>query len=210
MLGQIWLGQIDLLICAGLAIYLFGKNPFWRGLGIILALTKPQLTFLPIFLTLLLEIPRDWFKLLTPSFLVTLISLFLFGADWPLAWINNATTGLPVHVWRLASMDVWRFGIILLPLPLVFRNKKSRLIAGLLVSALATPFYGVYSYIVFLLFNIQGWMVALSYAWLLAFFHFKETAMRFAWILPFAILVQLLVNEWKDRHASQAIKVPFE
>jgi len=44
--GQIWLGQIDWLVALGLIIFVFNKNPYLRGVGIILALTKPQLTFL--------------------------------------------------------------------------------------------------------------------------------------------------------------------
>ena len=205
MLGQIWLGQIDVFICLGLIIFVSGKNPYLRGLGIALAMIKPQLTFLPVLLTLLLESPRTWLKLLTVPALLMLISFFVYGLNWPVLWVKNAMSNLPVHVWRLASMDVWRLGIFLLPVPLLIQKPKTRLLAGLLVSALATPFYGVYSYIVFLLFDVQGWTAALSYAWLFGLFYWKETAMRFAWILPLAMLIRLLYVEWREKQVSHLL-----
>ncbi|MBI5295115.1 MAG: hypothetical protein HY869_06535 [Chloroflexi bacterium] len=199
MLGQVWLGQVDVLVALGLALFLFGKNPYLRGMGLILALTKPQLTGLPILFGLLLESPRLWPKLLLAPVLTMTLSLFIYGPDWPMRWIANSTAGLPVHVWRLASMDIWRFGLFLAPLPLFFRGKRERLLSGLLVSALATPFYGVYSYVVFLLFDVKWWMALLSYAWLLGFFLWREEAMRLAWVLPVGMLLEMGIVEWKRR-----------
>lgn len=203
MLGQIWLGQIDIVIGLGLALFLLGRNPFCRSAGIILALTKPQLTALPILFSLLLDRPRDVVKLMSVPALVLGTSFFVYGPDWPIRWLSNAASGLPAHVWRLASTDVWRLGILLTPLPLFFRAKRERLQTALLVSALATPFYGVYSYLAFLLFDVKWWHVLLSYAWLLGFSFWQEKAMRLAWILPLAILMTLLFREWKTGHSSR-------
>ena len=194
MLGQVWLGQVDVLVALGLVVFLFGKNPYLRGIGLILALTKPQLTGLPILFGLLLESPRLWPRLLAAPVLTALLSLFIYGFDWPLRWIANSTAGLPVHVWRLASMDVWRFGIFLAPLLVFFREKRERMLSGLLVSALATPFYGVYSYVLFLLFEVNWWTVLLSYAWLLGFFLWREEAMRLAWVLPVGMLIRMVMS----------------
>lgn len=47
MLGQIWLGQIDILIAFGLAVFLFGGNPYVRGVGSILALSRPSINRFP-------------------------------------------------------------------------------------------------------------------------------------------------------------------
>lgn len=195
MLGQIWLGQVDVLVALGLVIFLLVKNPYLRGVGLILALTKPQLTALPLLLCLFLDSPRLWLKLLLVPAIVAGASLLVFGWDWMLLWLNNATTALPVHVWRLASLDIWRFGIFLIPLPLLFQNTRERLTAGLLVSSLATPFFGVYSYILFLLFDSKWWSVLLSYIWLAAFFLWQESAMRLAWILPLGMLLVMTYAE---------------
>jgi hypothetical protein len=199
MLGQIWLGQIDFLICLGLVIFLFDRNPYWRGFGIILALAKPQLTVLPLFFTLLIENPKSLMKLLVIPVLILLISILIYGVSWPLLWASNASANLPIHVWRLASLDIWKFGIFLIPLPLVLKDQRKRLEAGLLVSALATPFFGVYSYVTFLLLNSKWWTVAFSYIWVIGYFWFRESAMRFAWILPLIMLMVLVYEGWMKR-----------
>ncbi len=199
MLGQVWLGQVDVIVMFGLAIFLLGKPPLLRGVGIILALTKPQLTALPLLFCLFLESPRLLPSLLAVPAFVLASSLIVYGFDWIPRWLENSTTGLPVHVWRLASLDIWRVGIFLTPLPLLFRGKRERLIAGLLVSALATPFYGVYSYLVFLLFEIKWQYVLFSYAWLAWFVFWQERAMRMAWLLPLGMLIFLAHGELKRR-----------
>lgn len=200
MLGQIWLGQIDLLVAIGLVIFLFSKNDYPRGFGLILALTKPQLTFLPLILSLILESPRVLPKLLLVPALPIFFSLVVFGFEWPILWIQNASTNLPIHVWRLASLDIWKFGIFITPLPLLFKEKRERLTAGLLVSAIATPFYGVYSYVLFLLFDIKWWSVLVSYVWMFGFIFWQESAMRLAWILPLGMLIFMMYSKWKQKN----------
>ena len=204
-LGQVWLGQVDVIICGGLLLFVLAKNPFWRGVGLILALTKPQLSGLPILLALLLERPAHAWKLLVPAFLVFVLSLAMYGPSWPAAWLTNSLRELPEHVWRMAGEDTWKLGLLLLPVPLLLKDQRKRVQASLLVSALATPFFGVYSYVTFLIFEIRGWHVLLSYGWALGYFWFQESAMRFAWILPLAMLVHLLYVERRaPAQATQA------
>ena len=194
-IGQIWLGQVDLTVCAGLLLFLLAKNPYARGAGIILALTKPQLAGLSIlFGLLLIKRPQSLWKILIPPLAVLALSLVVFGPNWPVTWIQNSLRGLPEHVWRLAGADTWRYGLVLLPLPLLVNDLRERVQAGLLVSALATPFFGVYSYVTFLMFESRGWPIILSYAWLAGFYWFQEDAMRFAWVLPAAMLIDLIVR----------------
>ena len=202
LLGQVWLGQIDVLVCAGIAIYILAKNPYCRGAGMILALTKPQLTALPILMTFLMESPKLSWKIFVLPAAVFLTSLAVYGFVWPAEWISNSIQGLPPHVWRLAAADIWKYGIFLLPAPLLIDDRRRRFQAGLLVSALATPFFGVYSYVTFLFVDVSGWIVALSYSWLLGFFWLQETAMRFAWVLPLAMLARLLYQEYRARTAG--------
>jgi hypothetical protein len=197
MLGQIWLGQIDVIIAIGLVIFLFSKNDYIRGIGLILALTKPQLTALPIALSLLLESPRLLPKLLLAPAFTIFLSFIIFDSTWFIAWIENASANLPIHVWRLASLDIWKFGVFLTPLPLLFKDKQERLTVGLLVSSLATPFYGVYSYILFLVFDIKWWSVLLSYIWILGFVFWQDHALRLAWVLPFNVLIFMIYRKRK-------------
>jgi hypothetical protein len=205
-LGQIWLGQIDVFICLGLLIFLLAKNPYFRGLGIILALIKPQLSLLPIFLSLLLENRKAIGKLLTVPTLILLISIFVYGPGWPIDWASNAMTDLPVHVWRLASIDIWKIGLVLIPLPLLIKDQRKRLEAGLLVAALATPFFGVYSYVTFLILNSNWWTLILSYAWVVGYYWLGESAMRFAWSLPLFMLVMLMYELRIDHRNSTMLQ----
>ncbi len=200
-LGQIWLGQVDVFVAAGLVIFLFSENPFIRGLGIILALTKPQLTALPILFCLLMESRRFIPRLFLIPSIVLILSLMLYGFDWIPRWLAHTSNGLPLHVWRLASLDIWKFGIFLAPLPLLFRERRERLVSGLLVSALATPFFGVYSYLVFLLFGLKWRHVLLSYAWLAGFIFWRESAMRLAWILPLTMLAEMIYHMVNKKQA---------
>lgn len=204
-LGQIWLGQIDGLICLGLLIFLNAKNPFIRGLGVALALVKPQLTFLPIIFALLLERPKLIGKILVIPAAIFVLSLFVYGLAWPIQWISNAMTALPIHVWRLASLDIWKFGIVLTPLPLLIKDRGKRLQAGLLVAALATPFFGVYSYVTFLFLQSSWWTLILSYAWVVGYYWLGSSALRLAWILPMVMLAMLMLEWWRsDRKAVTA------
>ena len=200
MLGQIWLGQIDIVICIGLVILLFSRNPFLRGLGITLALVKPQLSSLPILFMLLFERRRDLWKVFSIPLLTMITSLFVYGFSWPSAWLQNAFIDLPTHVWRLASAMTWPYGLVLLPLPLLFRDRRKRLQVSLIVSSIAMPFFSVYSYIVFLIFDTKWWAVILSFVWIAAYPFFQANAMQFAWILPLSLLFSITLKELQNRY----------
>jgi hypothetical protein len=196
-LGQIWLGQIDWLIALGLSIFVFAKNPYWRGVGIMLALIKPQLTFLALLLAFFLEHPKTLIKLSIVPVIFLLTSFIIYGIEWPLHWLSNAFSNLPVHVWRMASADIWKFGLALIFVPLFFKNRQERVQSGLLVSSLATPFFGVYSYVIFLTFGFPKWAFPLSFSWLLLYPFHQEYAMRFAWILPLSLLAWMIWQKYK-------------
>lgn len=194
--GQVWLGQIDVLICLGLALALLGKNPYARGAGIALAMIKPQYAALAVLFLLTRE--RQLIKTLIIPALVFLLSLVVFGIRWPLDWISNSTSNLPPHVWRLAAADIWWLGVLLLWVPFLFKERRARFEAGTIVSVLASPVAGVYSYVTFLLFvPIKWWVVPLSYAWLIAFPFMQENALRLAWILPVVLLGQMVFEKFK-------------
>jgi hypothetical protein len=193
--GQIWLGQIDMLICAGLALALLGKNPYVRGAGIALALIKPQFSIIAIFFLLSRE--RQLVKVLVIPILIAVLSLVIFGINWPLEWLTNAMNHVPPHVWRLASMDIWPVGLALVWVPFLFVERQARFEASVLLSAIATPFVGIYSYIIFLVFvRKKWWIVPLSYSWFIAYPFWQEGSMRLAWILPVALLIKMIFSKY--------------
>ena len=197
MIAQLWGGQIDVLVAAGLVIFLLSNSPYLRGFGLILALIKPQLSFLALFFVFLQEDRKDMRILLIIPIIVVIGSLTIFGMDWPLEWIRNALT-LPVHMRRQASMDIWKYGVFLTWVPLLFKDRFRRMQVSLAVTAIATPFYSMYSYVIFLLFYAPWWAVVLSYAWVLLIPWMGEAANRFAWILPLGVVSKFLYDAWQD------------
>lgn len=194
--GQVWLGQIDILICLGLTLALLGKNPYTRGVGIMLALIKPQYAAVAVLYLLTKE--KALIKTLVIPAAVFALSLIVFGITWPIEWIKNSITNLPPHVWRLAAHDTWWLGVLLLWVPFRFKDRRERFEIGTIISALSSPFIGVYSYIIFLLFTLKKWwFVPLSFAWYLAFPFMKEYGMRFEWILPVVMLGVILYEKYK-------------
>jgi hypothetical protein len=201
--GQMWLGQIDVLVCAGLALALLGKNAYVRGVGIAMALIKPQFSIISI--VFLLSREREKAKVLAAPIAVAATSLVVFGINWPFEWIANSANHVPTHVWRLASMDFWVVGLLLLWLPLLFNERRARFEAAVLLSAISTPFVGVYSYIIFLVFVRKAWWsIPLSYGWLLAYPFWRAGAMRLVWILPLTLLLNMVYARFIGRPAKHS------
>ena len=194
-MGQFWLGQIDVIVATGLVVSLLATNPYLRGVGIVLACVKPQLAGFAVLILLIHQPLRELAKIVIVPAAVLIISLLTFGLTWPMDWLMNSLNNLPVHVWRLASRDMWPYGIIFIFVVFMFRSLRSRFDATLMISALATPFFGVYSYLIFLIFQAPWWSLPLSYAWLLTYPLYGKASMRFAWILPIGLLIYLLLRE---------------
>jgi hypothetical protein len=194
--GQLWLGQVDVLICAGLALIFFSSSPYLRGAGIILALIKPQYTALAVLYLLTRE--KQLVKTLILPAAVILLSLVVFGAAWPIEWLKHGLSNLPPHHWRLAAADIWPLGAVLLWVPFLFKDRQPRFEVGTIISTLASPVVGVYCYVIFLVFSLKKWwVVPLSYLWILLEPLMGREAMRFAWVLPVGLLAYLVLVQYK-------------
>jgi len=205
--GQVWLGQIDILIAAGLAIAFFVDDPYVQGVGIALALIKPQITAIP--LLYLLSCERDLRKVLAAPLLALVMSVVVFGPGWPLDWLTNATDHVPPHAWRLAAVDIWPWGLPLIAVPLFFPRRRVRFELALLASALATPFMGIYSYMIFPLFIRRAWwIVPLSYIWVLAYPLYGNKAIRVLWVLPLALMAFIVYGEVRRKAAVNQDEPP--
>ncbi len=196
-LGQFWLGQIDVIVGIGLAVGLLATNPHLRGIGILLALVKPQVAGLAILVLLIHQSRHEIVKVLAIPFIAMIISFVIYGLAWPIDWFTNSLHNLPVHVWRLASRDIWPYGVVFILPVFVFSQLRPRFEATLMISALVTPFFSVYSYIIFLIFRAPWWSLPLTYAWFLMYPIWGKASMRLAWILPVGLLGYLLFEEWK-------------
>ena len=186
-LATLWLGQVDALIIAGLALALLSPNPWLRGVGLSLAAIKPQIAGLAIIVLLLHENWRTLPKVLTAPILVFITSLFIYGIDWPFRWLANASQ-VPAHAYKIDIVDPLPY--ILIPTLWFFKGKRRKFQAALFISTMASPYFGLYSYVVPLSFGIPGWGVLLSYVWIPAFM-LGNTILRLAWIFPLSLLVNL-------------------
>ena len=170
-----------------LALALTGKRPYWRGVGLLLASVKPQVTGVAILV--LLWHDEERLKTLIIPALALLASVIAWGVDWPVRWLSaRAIDEMPV--WGLATLFPYAliaFGGIFLA-----REKQKQVTVALLASALAVPWFGIYSYTVFLVFFAPWWALPLSYLWAVGYPWYGNTALRFAWILPLGLLIALL------------------
>lgn len=194
-MGQFWLGQIDVIVAAGMVIGMLGSNPYLRGLGILLALVKPQLAGPAVLILLLHQSRPEIIKVLAIPLAAMLLSFWVYGLAWPLDWLANALANLPAHLWRLASNEFWPYGLVLMLLIGAFSPVEPRFKATLILSTLATPFFGVYSYVIYLIFLAPWCSLPLSYAWLLLYPFYGQNSIRFAWILPAGLLGYLLIKK---------------
>ncbi len=196
-------GQIDVFLCLGGLLAIRAKSPYWRGAGLTLMMVKPQIAILAVIFLLVREERKQLLRVLAVPAAVLAISLAVYGIDWPLRWFENATINIPDHPWKMASEFFWPWGLVLLPLPFLFKDREEGTLVSYMVSALAFPFFSVYSYIVFLIFESPWWVLPVSYAYKLFQPWLGLEVMKMAWILP---LTMLLVHVNKRFGLSVRIK----
>ncbi len=187
-MGLVWLGQVEVLIAIGLTLGLLSPSPFVRGAGLVLASIKPHVTGVAILLLLIHDRER-WKTLIVPGG-VALLTAMVWGADWPLRWFGQRDPLAPLPVWGTAAL--FPYGLVAFGAIFVVRNLREKVVATLLASALSFPWFGVYSYGVFLVFLAPWWVIPASYAWVLAYPMLGNSSVRFAWTLPLSLLVILI------------------
>ncbi len=202
MIGQYWLGQIDVFLCLG-GCWRSGRKAR-TGAGRIDA-DDGQAADCDIGSDLFIGArgTKELLRVLAVPAAVLAISLAVYGIDWPLRWFENATINIPDHPWKMASEFFWPWGLVLLPLPFLFKDREEGTLVSYMVSALAFPFFSVYSYIVFLIFESPWWVLPVSYAYKLFQPWLGLEVMKMAWILP---LTMLLVHVNKRFGLSVRIK----
>lgn len=194
MMSQMWLGQTDALLILGLLLALLSPSPYLRGVGLLLAAIKPHVTG-PAILVLLWCDQARWKTLIVPTG-VLLLSLAVWGIDWPLRWWLSRDIYAPLPVWGYAA--IFPYGLIAFLAIFLVKDVRKKVTAALLATALSVPAFGVYSYVVFMVFISPWWALPLSYAWAVAYPWYGNTALRFAWTLPLGLLIYLLRPAFKD------------
>ena len=197
MIGQFWLGQIDVLVVLGAFLAINQRNSYLRGLGILFMLVKPQISILAVIYLLWREDRSQLLKVLAVPAAVFALSLVVYGLNWPLEWFINAQNNIPGHPWKLPAEFFWPWGLVLLPLPFLFKDRQDGTVVSFLVSSVAMPFFSLYSYIVILIFYAPWWTLPLSYAHMVFRPWLGDETMKMAWILPVTILGVYLVKRFE-------------
>ncbi len=206
-LALVWLGQIDALVIAGLALAFSSRHSALRGLGLVMASVKPQMTIVPILV--LLWYDRERWKTLILPLLVFAASLVIWGITWPLEWVRFVSDAKldidSIPLWNQASL--YPYGIVFFAAIFLVKGSREQLTGALLASALAFPWFGVYAYSAFLVFWAPWWALPISYAWVVAYPLLGSAALRLAWITPLSMLIALLwpnlIGIW-NRHKANS------
>lgn len=193
-MGQVWLGQTDAILMLGLLLALLAPSPYLRGFGLLLAAIKPQVTA-PAILVLLWCDQARWKTLIAPA-IVLLLSLGVWGIDWPVRWWLSRDIYAPLPVWGYAA--VFPYGLAAFLAIFLVKDVRRKVTAALLATALGVPAFGIYSHVVFMIFISPWWALPLSYAWVVAYPWYGNTALRFAGVLPLGLLIYLLWPVLKD------------
>lgn len=160
----LWLGQMDIIPAAGLALAWWGVQPggstarrVLAGLGLLMMATKPQMMG---FAIILLVLWGGWRTLIIPAAGAAL-SFALYGGDWVARWLAyTPQTVFGGDAWFYISAPVLLVG---LAGALVIAPRLPRLhyiIAGTLIGA---PFLGAYSFFVLALFRLRPHEIAAGY-----------------------------------------------
>ncbi|MBN1313686.1 MAG: hypothetical protein JXB30_19945 [Anaerolineae bacterium] len=194
MMGQMWLGQTDAVLILGLMLIMLSSNPYLRGAGIVLASIKPHIAG-PAILILWWYDKERWKTLIVPT-AVFLLSLIVWGIDWPIRWWLSRDLNASLPVWGHAA--IFPYGLAAFPAIFLVKDTRQKVAIALLAAALSIPSFGIYSYIVFLVFTSPWWALPLSYAWVVAYPCYGNLALRFAWTLPMGLLIYLLWPVMKE------------
>lgn len=158
-----WYGQLDILVMFGAILGYWSienKKPILIGLAILLLLIKPHIGG-PLALTYIFW-SRNW-KTMATICVVFLLSLIVWGFQWPLDWINNLLQANTE--WRQqqnANIGLFPFGLVswlglFIKMP---RSEKALYISCATIASLS--YVGTYSLIILLIFQIPWWAYLLS------------------------------------------------
>ena len=191
----IYFGQLTGFVVGGMALLWWGiVNKRWNiaGLGLIILLTKFQIG-ITIGLTFYLIANISWsdrFRILVVPIIIGLLSIVIYGL-WPLEVLHRITVGNPPNNW--ASVSLWRWvgpaaSILWLPVLLLPLSPTRRVIAIIVTSALAFPYFQQADLVALYVFPI-GWIAVLGNIGLLSF------VFQFA-ILPIVVVVPIVTYVW--------------
>ncbi len=160
----VWLGQMDIIPAAGLALAWWGVQPggstarrVLAGLGLLMMATKPQLMG---FALIALALWGGWRALIIPA-AGAAVSFILYDGDWVARWLAyTPQTVFGGDAWFYISAPILLIGLAGAALIAPRLPRLHYIVAGTLIGA---PFLGAYSFFVLALFRLRPLEIAAGY-----------------------------------------------
>ncbi|OGO29452.1 MAG: hypothetical protein A2W33_06795 [Chloroflexi bacterium RBG_16_52_11] len=161
----LWYGQLDGFVLLGVALGLWAlqhKKPVAVGVSILLLLAKPHIGGPLALIYFLRSMKRDTIMVIGLAFLITMV---LWGWDWPLIWIRNLVTlpqaDLVIH---RTNISLYPWGLLAWLVLLIPMSQTEQAITAISATLLSIPYAPTYSILSLLVLPIPWWAYLISSA----------------------------------------------
>jgi hypothetical protein len=160
----LWFGQVDAFIILGAALGIWAvehKRPYLTGFAILLMLIKPHLGAGLAVAYIIWSRPR-W-RVLVPIVGMGILSLVIWGWDWPLEWVRNIFVYKDVFVSQKVNIDLFPYGVLAWVAVLTPVSRQSRCILIYSATLLSVPYAPIYAVFPLYIFPLPWWIYLFPY-----------------------------------------------
>ncbi len=194
---MLWYGQLDGFVLFGVALGLFAldsKKPILMGIAILLLLVKPHIGA-PLAVLFFLWFPRR--DTLLTIFVVTLLSLIVWGWDWPITWVRNILTiQEEYYVPQTTNISLFPYGLITWLALLIPKTPVDRVKVALSATILSVPYAATYSILPLLVLPLPWWIYLIGSAPFL----FGPNGYRLTILVPIATIILVIYPSLRERY----------
>ncbi len=155
----LWFGQLDGFVLLGTALglqALDSKMPILMGFAILLLLVKPHIGA-PLAILYAFWLPRR--ATLLTVLLVAVLSLVVWGWEWPITWVRNILTiQEEYYVPQTTNISLFPYGLIAWLALLVPKTPMDRVKVALSATILSVPYAATYSILPILVLPMPWWI----------------------------------------------------
>ncbi len=156
---MLWFGQLDGFVLFGAALGLFAwdsKKPILMGIAILFLLVKPHIGA-PLAVLYFFWFPKR--DTLLTIFVVTLLSMIVWGWDWPIIWVRNILTiQEKFYVPQTTNISLFPYGLLAWLAILIPKTPLDRVKVALSATLLSVPYAATYSILPLLVLPQPWWL----------------------------------------------------
>ncbi|MBL6983331.1 MAG: DUF2029 domain-containing protein [Anaerolineales bacterium] len=192
---MLWFGQLDGFVLFGTALGLAAlksEKPIWMGIAILLILVKPHVGA-PLALLFFIWHPKR--ETLLTVLLVFVLSLIVWGWDWPITWVRNILTiQEEYYVPQTTNISLFPYGLLAWLAILIPKTPMDRVKVALSATLLSVPYAATYSILPLLVLPLPWWVYLLASAP----FIFGPLGYRLTMLVPVATIILVIYPLMKD------------